>query len=126
MCQQRVFNPLPEKARGILHEKLFVIMDLGQSHLSVKYEGECCELYDVLVDFTGVSGTNGSENFEVSDTEMVAFLYEGTPITTICFLVTGRPGMCEYLRTGDEYECFHIESIEEISAQEAKSLTGLS
>lgn len=58
-------------------------------HLPVKYSGDNCELYDVLLDITDAQNPNGSENFEISDSKIVSFFYE-TGHEEKAFLVSGE------------------------------------
>ncbi len=94
-------------------------------HLPVKYGGDSCELYDVLLDITDAQNPNGSENFEVSNNKIVSFFYE-TGSGERAFLTRGKWGKCECsFDQTKHYDCFHIEKIGEIETDEAERLAEL-
>ena len=97
----------------------------NRPHLFVKYCGDNCELYDVLLDITDAQNPNGSENFEISDNKIISFFYE-TGCEERAFLTHGKWRKCESsFDHKKHYNCFHIKKIEEIKTNEAEKLADL-
>jgi len=93
--------------------------------LSVKYDGDSRELYDVLLDITEAQNPNGSENFEISDNKIASFFYE-SGYEDRAFLTHGEWKKCESsFDHAKHYDCFHIEKIEEIEVDKAERLAEL-